>query len=1536
MKKFLGIVLSLAMILSNITFSMTTDKSFAEEPTTSKVIYLDGDSGNDSNDGSTKEKAVQSLVKALELAGDNDTIKVYALAEKENLNINKKVNVIIEKDISIDGSGKLHGMWISNKATIRCAEGKSLELKNYSDYAMKVTDGARIEDGNYKFSAKNTKDSSNYSQGLLMVGESYVKGTSKEKLTIVSDGGYAPNFIQSVDNKNPKFENCNVEFISESTKGIGSGFGGLFGAWVDGTHGRLEAINSTITIKGIGGGLYLSPQLKNSTLNIDKFKKNIKTACNIAKESKIENSTININTGWLTGISVSPNVKLNIENSTINFNNGGIGGLNVAGGEVIVNNSNLLAGTNPPDALIGTGIESGSNSSLIIEGASYIDTSKPLGGAISNGKPYRVTSGLFSINPSTIFDKSGEKKGNVNPIPVDSSNNPLSLFSLKVDKKNSTLNVGYNYEIPDISTVGKYLWLPERIVTFNINNEDTNYGASGAAEFSDESKADKKFHAINNQPMSLVASWNGVEQKIPTPTAIGYKFLGWFDDNNNKYDENNPVNGNITLKAHWEKDSSSYGVQYINNINIKDSSKDDISINVEGKSENRQEDVKTFDEIKNMNTNFAMLGYKFVSWNTKADGSGTSYKPGDSIKVPQDESIVKLYAQYQPQYVTIKFDANGGSFKEGTIFYNDKVFELNKEKNIATLKGEILEGTKLIDAIKTLDPNIRTLPEELQSESSSLKDKFTPPNDEEMPVSSSFWFFTEKYAWYNTKLGPTSTDYKNKDKIATIDGNTILRKEKTYYLAWKLKDNVKSIENNTSIEAKIYVNKGDEEPTLVYKNKNFSITAKLNITNVKKQMEDFEGSFGINNNAIDNINLSGLNTKFTGVLTVPEGIIIPSISKKDIDTNGFNDLYEIDQVRTEGNKIYVDMSLKGEKDITKYSDLKEKVMKSGFNEDGKSYLSLSIKGFKVEEDKYKENKKFQFGGEFNGNLSSFATLNDNKKYFNLSWNANNLSSSVITPKYFVTANDKVYGDILIGDNTEHDAYYPVKKDENITYTGRLFLQKVKEKITSMKKSYNNGNTENILLKNVQSKFIAKIVLGEGLEIESISPMLSENPVFKIDTKNVEYNSNSRTITIPMILKKDYTSFNQLYDDVIKIGGSDKSPFIDIRLPGVKVTAQSGTQSIKGDVNGEFEAIAYIKNNQESSKYYEFKWVAEQNFDNEAQVGENNGVSIFAPNGQDYKLKDTNSREIQFTTEISGTDPNSDKKKPKKKDRIDTAIEISKKYYGKSNIVIVCRHDLYPDSLTATVLSKQLDAPILLTHVNKLDERVKDEISRLGATHVIIVGGPKSVSEYVKEEIRELFDKNVERISGTDRYGTSEMVARRVVGLTGVLHKAVVASGEVFPDALSVSPFAAHNGYPILLIRYNQIPKEIRSAIKDLKIDKTYVIGGDNTISKNIYKKLPTPIERMAGIDRYETAIKIAESKFKDATKAFVASGEVFSDALVIGPVAGKYNDPVILVKKNPPLKIVKDYIQKSRLRNLEFVGGEKTITPAARKYFEAN
>ena len=60
-------------------------------------------------------------------------------------------------------------------------------------------------------------------------------------------------------------------------------------------------------------------------------------------------------------------------------------------------------------------------------------------------------------------------------------------------------------------------------------------------------------------------------------------------------------------------------------------------------------------------------GHEFVKWNTKADGSGTSYSVGDSISYP-DRGNVKLYAQwttdvtkritsYSPSYSVAKGDS---------------------------------------------------------------------------------------------------------------------------------------------------------------------------------------------------------------------------------------------------------------------------------------------------------------------------------------------------------------------------------------------------------------------------------------------------------------------------------------------------------------------------------------------------------------------------------------------------------------------------------------------------------------------------------------------------------------------------------------------------------------------------------------------------------------------------------------------------------------------------------------------------------------
>lgn len=288
------------------------------------------------------------------------------------------------------------------------------------------------------------------------------------------------------------------------------------------------------------------------------------------------------------------------------------------------------------------------------------------------------------------------------------------------------------------------------------------------------------------------------------------------------------------------------------------------------------------------------------------------------------------------------------------------------------------------------------------------------------------------------------------------------------------------------------------------------------------------------------------------------------------------------------------------------------------------------------------------------------------------------------------------------------------------------------------------------------------------------------------------------------------------------------------------------------------------------------------------------------------------------------------------DRVDTAINISKSEYPSADTVIVVRKDLFPDSMTATVLSKQLNAPILLTGSDKLDERVKAEIKRLGAKDVIIVGGVNSVSAGVQNELK-AFDKDtVERIAGLDRYGTSVAVANRVVGISGLTHKAVIASGEVFPDALAVSPFAAKNAYPILLVKKNLVPTEVNNAFAKLSIKETYLVGGEDTISKSTEGKLPKVLERMAGKNRYETSVQIAKAKFPQSERAYMASGEVFADALVIGPVGAKYNAPILLTPSKNASKPVADYIKSSKISKLIAVGGERYVPKKVMSVYNSN
>ncbi len=312
----------------------------------------------------------------------------------------------------------------------------------------------------------------------------------------------------------------------------------------------------------------------------------------------------------------------------------------------------------------------------------------------------------------------------------------------------------------------------------------------------------------------------------------------------------------------------------------------------------------------------------------------------------------------------------------------------------------------------------------------------------------------------------------------------------------------------------------------------------------------------------------------------------------------------------------------------------------------------------------------------------------------------------------------------------------------------------------------------------------------------------------------------------------------------------------------------------------------------------------------------------------WKKKQTN---VPSTPEKPNPDQTSVIDREAGKDRIETSILISKQQYKKSRTVIIVRNDLYPDALTAGLLGKVKPAPILLTPSKMLDPRVEAEIRRLGATEIIIVGGKSAISLDVEKALAAYDSDTVERLDGIDRYETATLVARKVAGLVDIRQTAIITTGENWPDALSASAFACKNNHPILLVRKNKIDQVVNRTMKDLKIGQVYLVGGPMAVSETVAKKLPKVITRIAGLNRYGTAKAVAEYGFKDAKGMYLASGEVYADALIIGPVAGQRNVPILLTQHKHLNAETKAYIEAHKPGWITLVGGTLRIGPEVEK-----
>lgn len=273
------------------------------------------------------------------------------------------------------------------------------------------------------------------------------------------------------------------------------------------------------------------------------------------------------------------------------------------------------------------------------------------------------------------------------------------------------------------------------------------------------------------------------------------------------------------------------------------------------------------------------------------------------------------------------------------------------------------------------------------------------------------------------------------------------------------------------------------------------------------------------------------------------------------------------------------------------------------------------------------------------------------------------------------------------------------------------------------------------------------------------------------------------------------------------------------------------------------------------------------------------------------------------------------------DRFATAVELSKKGWDTAECVVLARGDIYADALAGAPLAFALDAPILLTESAKLTPVTEAEILRLCASRVIILGGTSAISQQTEDALKDL-GLTVERIVGTDRYATAALIAEKIAP-NGVA-KAVLASGENYPDALSVAAYAAKNGMPILLTLGESLPDVTETALKDLGVKETLVVGGTDVIGNVVLKAVPGGA-RISGDDRYATSLAVARHFNPPTSVIFIATGAKFADALCGAVLAAKHNCGILLVHSVIPVELAR-YLTDKGVVQVVILGGTSSVS----------
>ncbi|WP_158068377.1 cell wall-binding repeat-containing protein [Serinicoccus sp. CNJ-927] len=285
------------------------------------------------------------------------------------------------------------------------------------------------------------------------------------------------------------------------------------------------------------------------------------------------------------------------------------------------------------------------------------------------------------------------------------------------------------------------------------------------------------------------------------------------------------------------------------------------------------------------------------------------------------------------------------------------------------------------------------------------------------------------------------------------------------------------------------------------------------------------------------------------------------------------------------------------------------------------------------------------------------------------------------------------------------------------------------------------------------------------------------------------------------------------------------------------------------------------------------------------------------------------------------------------DRYDTAAEISA-LYPDIETVYVASGTGFADAMSGSPAASQGlvprmmttpdgdPAPVLLTKNDRLPNTTAAALGELDPSNIVILGGDGAVNGDVEAELASYGE--VTRVEGTDRYETSANLAMMFGGDVDTVYLASGADAA-YADALTGAARAGSETAPVLLTRPDMVPAATAEALATLNPDNVIVLGGEGAVSDAVYTAVQAD-DRIAGANRYETAVAISQEHEPDVEIVHIASGRDFPDALAGSALAGTQDVPVLLTKPDQLPSATLAELERLSPERVVILGGTKAVS----------